>query len=211
MEMAHQYLYDSIVSGRIRMGDPIFEVEVASAMNISRSPVREALKRLEAEGLVHSFNSRGSFALQITRQDLEELFELRRLFEVSSLKKEKASPNISREFWEKLEKDIDALGDDSSKDTFYQLDQRLHHTIINCGGNSRMKLFYHRLETQIDIVRRISSQERNHFSRSKQYHLQIVRAILDGNMDEAAIQLGRHIDDVRESTIKVFLFNQGSH
>jgi DNA-binding GntR family transcriptional regulator len=202
-DIAHQYLYDSIVNGQIPLGSPIYEVQVANELKISRSPVREALKKLEAEGLVISHNGRGSFAIQISQQDLEEIFELRMLFELTSLKK--ASNRLDLEFWEDIEKHIEALSDSSSRDDFYRLDKRLHRTIINCGGNSRLSIFYHRLETQIDMIRRISAQSPSHFANSKRYHLQIIRDMKNNDLNQAAKHLEEHINDVRDNTINIFL------
>jgi uncharacterized protein (TIGR02145 family) len=175
-------------------------VQVANSLKISRSPVREALKKLEAEGLVNSFNGRGSFALQITQQDLEEIFDLRLIFELASLKR--ASKNIDREFWSEIEKSVESLGDTSSPLAFYEVDHALHHTIIKCGGNSRLEGYYHRLENQIDIVRRISAQSPTHFSTSSQYHLKIIHAMQDNKLDQAAIHLEDHIIDVKNACIE---------
>jgi DNA-binding GntR family transcriptional regulator len=204
MEEAYNYLHESILSGRIPLGAPIYEVEVALSLNSSRSPVREALKLLEAEGLVNSFNGRGSFAIRITKQDLEEIFEIRLLFEVSSLSK--ALKNISHEFWDEIKNEVEALDADSSSEEFYKVDRRLHHTIIGCCGNSRLKLFYQRLETQIDIVLRISAQSPSHFSNSRNYHLQIINSMKKNDLKAAEQYMTEHIDDVRQNTIQVFLY-----
>jgi DNA-binding GntR family transcriptional regulator len=207
MEEAHKYLYEAILSGDIGLGSPIYEAEVAGRLKISRSPVREALKRLEAEGLVVSYPGRGSFVIQISQHDLEEIFEIRRIFEVASLAK--AFHNISPTFWEEIEAAVSALGANSSSGDFYKVDHRLHYTIIGCNGNNRLKQFYHRLETQIDMVRRISAQWPTHFSNSKNFHLKIIRAMRQGDLAEAERQMGDHIDDVRSNTIQVFVYGNG--
>jgi DNA-binding GntR family transcriptional regulator len=207
MEKAYQYLYESILSGKIPLGAPIFEVDTANTLSISRSPVREALKRLEAEGLVDSYAGRGAFVIQITREDLDEIFELRLILELASLKK--AAKNISMEFWNNIEKAVMALDEDVPREKYYEVDYRLHHTIIHCCGNKRLELFYRRLETQIDIVRRISARDPVHFTHSKEYHLKIIRAMLENDLDSAIKHLEEHINDVRDNTIKVYLYGMG--
>ena len=81
----YAYLYNGILSGDIPLGSPIAELEVGKALGLSRSPVREALKRMEGEGLVSHYVGRGTFVTDITVRDLEEIFELRIMFELHSL------------------------------------------------------------------------------------------------------------------------------
>jgi DNA-binding GntR family transcriptional regulator len=192
------------LSGKIPLGSPIVEVEVASELNISRSPVREALKKLEAEGLVNYFAGRGAFVIQITKQDLEEIFELRLIFELSSLRK--AAKNIHPGFWNEIEKAVMDIDENSSPEEFYAVDYRLHHTIIHCCDNKRLELFYLRMETQIDIVRRISAKNPDHFVNSKGYHLKIIRAMKNKDVDTAVKHLEEHINDVCNNTIKIYLY-----
>lgn len=205
MEQTVEYLNESILSGRIPLGSPINEVEIANELGISRSPVREALKRLEAEGLVNYFPGRGSFVIEISKQDLEEIFEIRLLFEIEAFKE--SFRCIEKEFWDELEVDILSLGDDSSPLDYYAVDKKLHHTIIDCCGNKRLKIFYGRLEKQIDIVRGLSSRNPMHFKQSKQYHLRIVQAAKEGSYEKAQELLKKHIMDVKKGTIDSYLFN----
>lgn len=204
MERAYDYLYESILSGKLPLGSPIYEVEVANTLGISRSPIREALKRLEAEGLVNYFSGRGAFVIQITKNDLEEIFDMRLLLECAALKS--SSKCIGNTFWTEMEKTISNLSEDSPPEDFYAVDNKLHHTIIGSCSNKRLETFYHRLEMQIDIVRRISALDPMHFRKSKEYHLQIVRAMKEYNLEEATHYLEEHIMDVKRNTINAYTY-----
>lgn len=68
---------ESILSGALRPGQQLVQAEIAAQMNISRAPVREALRQLEQEGLIESIPYRGTFVSRVTRRDILELYSLR--------------------------------------------------------------------------------------------------------------------------------------
>ena len=68
---------DSILSGALRPGQQLVQAEIAAQMNVSRAPIREALRQLEEEGLVETIPYRGTFVSRVTRRDIRELYSLR--------------------------------------------------------------------------------------------------------------------------------------
>ncbi len=68
---------DSILNGTLRPGQPLVQAEIAAQMNVSRAPIREALRQLEEEGLVESIPYKGTFVSRVTRRDILELYSLR--------------------------------------------------------------------------------------------------------------------------------------
>ena len=84
--VAYEYLLNAIMSYELKPGQVIVEQEVSDQLGISRTPIREAFKQLESEGLVHHFPSRGTFVTNLTVQDVEEIFQLREMFELTALK-----------------------------------------------------------------------------------------------------------------------------
>lgn len=77
---------DRILSGELRSGEQLGQAEIAAQMNISRAPVREALRQLEEEGLVESIPYKGTFVARITRQDILELGSLRGMLEAFAIR-----------------------------------------------------------------------------------------------------------------------------
>lgn len=84
--VAYDYLLDAIMSYELKPGQAIVEQDISDRLNISRTPIREAFKQLESEGLVRHLPSRGTFVTNLTVQDVEEIFQLRELFEITALK-----------------------------------------------------------------------------------------------------------------------------
>lgn len=150
-------------------------MEIGEALGLSRSPVREALKRMEAEGLVSHFPGRGTFVTDITQRDLEEIFELRIMFELHAL--HTACRYFDEEMLDRLEQAFLDLNENSDPQQYYDANHLLHTSIIAYGGNSRLEKFYDMLTAQFAIVNRISARDPEHFNASKKKHLNIIRAL----------------------------------
>jgi len=94
-EVIAKHLRDAIVAGDIAEGEPIRQDDVASLFNVSKIPVREALKRLEAEGLVMFQRNKGAVVTRISEPELAQMFEVRILLEDKVLRL--AIPNMTEE------------------------------------------------------------------------------------------------------------------
>lgn len=77
---------DNILNGVLKPGQPLVQAEIAAQMNVSRAPVREALRQLEEEGLVESIPYRGTFVSRVSRRDILELYSLRGTLEAMAVR-----------------------------------------------------------------------------------------------------------------------------
>ena len=84
-DKVYVYLENEIINNKLKSGDPIVETNVAKILNISRTPVREALKELESNGLVVSYQGKGTFVRQITTKDIEDIYNVRTQLELLAL------------------------------------------------------------------------------------------------------------------------------
>lgn len=202
VDKAYQYLYGGILSGEFPLGSPISEMEISTTLKISRSPIREALRRMETEGLVRRFPGRGTFVTNITQRDLEEIFELRIMFELQAL--HTACQYFDDEYLDGLERDFTSLNPDSHPQQYYDANTRLHTGIIAYAGNERMEKFYQQLLSQMAIVTRISARDPEHFVLSREKHLAIVQALKKRDLENAEKYLRAHLEEVRDRTIKEY-------
>ena len=131
-------LQRDILSGAIPNGSKITEQAVCKRYNVSRTPVREAFRQLEADGLIENVPNRGAFVTGLTRRDISDLFDLRGLFEVQAV--EWAIKRMTEE-------DIDALSETVDFMEFYTLKDDVEkvltfnsqfHGIIYAGTKDRM-------------------------------------------------------------------------
>lgn len=199
--VAYNYLYNAIVTHELPPGTAIVEQEIADLLGISRTPVREALKQLEMEGLVRHIPLRGTFVAEISTQDVEEIFALRQALEILAL--HTAIEEITDEELEELERHLESLGPESLPESFYNSDRKLHDLIVKHGRNRRLRIFYDMLNSQIERVRRVSAQKPNRLKKSRQEHLEIVQALKERDLQKAEELLRQHLRNVKESCIEV--------
>lgn len=204
--VAYDYLLDAIMTYELKPGQAIVEQEISDKLHISRTPIREAFKQLESEGLVNHFPSRGTFVASITVQDVDEIFQLRELFELAALKS--AINCISDEELNSIEDRLRYLDDKRSeephtKEAFYCSDRDLHMMILKYSGNSRMIRFHKTLEVQLEQLRRISSMTPMRLVKSRQEHLDIIYALRTRDLANASKYLSIHLQNIKESTLNV--------
>lgn len=131
-------LQTAILSGEIRDGSKLTEQAICKKCNVSRTPVREAFRQLEADGLIENIPNRGAYVTALTRRDISDLFDLRALFEVQAI--EWAIKRMTGE-------DIDALRETVDFMEFYTLRGDIEkvlmfnsqfHSILYAGTKDRM-------------------------------------------------------------------------
>ena len=204
--VAYDYLLDAITSCELKPGQAIVEQDISDKLGISRTPIRDALKQLESEGLVRHFPSRGTFVTNITVQDVDEIFQLRELFEITALKN--AIHSITEEELDYIEERLRYLDDKRSeesptKETFYNSDRELHALIMKYSGNSRMIKFHKTLEVQLEQLRRISAMTPMRLVKSRQEHLDIIYALRTRDLANATRALLLHLQNIKTSTLNV--------
>lgn len=202
-QKAYDFIYQQILSGTKELGSPISEVEIATALEMSRSPVREALKLLEMQGIIVHYQNRGTFVTDMSRKDISEIFQLRRMLELESL--ENACKYMDDSVLEELKKNIESLNENSTAQEYYSANTALHQAIVNYSGNSRLVKFYETLSMQIALVNRLSAKLPRHFQESREKHLAIVNAIMERDLEKASELLRMHLEEVRDKTLTMTL------
>ena len=131
-------LQTDILNGSIPNGSKLTEQTICKKYNVSRTPVREAFRQLEADGLIENIPNRGAFATGLTKRDISDLFDLRSLFEVQAV--EWAIKRMTSEDIDKLSETVEfmefyTLRDDVDKVLNFNLQ---FHNIIYAGTKDRM-------------------------------------------------------------------------
>lgn len=144
---AYRLIREAILQGQIPMGARINELELASAWDISRTPIRDALRRLEAEGLVQALPGKGMVVPKLSRGEIDQLYEIREVLE--GLAARRAAERATSEFHARLNTLIKAYGSalkQGDLDRLIAVDIDFHAGIADMAGNSR-------LQRAIDIIR----------------------------------------------------------
>lgn len=201
----YQSLKEEISSGSFAPGQKLQEQLLAQQFHVSRSPIREALRKLTADGLVEEVPNRGVFVRRFTATDIEEIYEIRDMLETQAISHLNQSVMIAKEaeFLELLES-MQRAYDAGNLQRYTGLDTQLHRLMVDCCGNSLLGDLYTRVECHIQQFRRSSLEDVGRFRDSVGEHERIIRLLLLGNTAEAAQVNKTHLLLARDQILKHF-------
>ena len=193
-EQAYRTIRDRLILLEIRPGEPINEDALTRSLEVGRTPVREALKRLESERLVVAYPRRGTFATDVNIADLRHVSEVRRSLEplAAAAAAERASA-ADRERLEALHTELTSGDAGTATDALMRLDLRVHRAIYACTHNPYLEdtlVRYDNLATRIWCVflPRLSGMA-GHIAE----HGPLIGAILDGDPATARRLTEEHV------------------
>jgi len=219
MRHAYDELRARIVSGRLAPGTRLIEQEVATRLEVSRTPVRESLRRLEQEGYVEydpDSGRSGTYVTPLTQEDARELFLI--IGAVEGLAAQEAARNSTPERSE-LADELESLNGRLAQASraaqpeqalIFELDATFHRTYVEAGGGPRLRSLHDSIKPQADRYTRVYvSALMSEIDTSVEEHGRIVAAIRDGRADDAkgsvetnwqnaAGRLARVIDEIGE-------------
>ncbi len=148
-EKAYEYLRASVLSGRFTPGERLTEKRLAGELGISRTPIREALHKLESEGLIAPLGTRGFTVSRDSKEEVEELFEIRAVLEGYALRviAGRITDPVLRQLEEAVEKAEDALKS-QSLDEVFRWNTQFHDTLHELIADK------HRLYDQMVTMRK---------------------------------------------------------
>lgn len=147
-QTAHEYVRDvlrrAILNGDLPGGSRLVQAELAATLEVSTTPVREALRDLSVEGLVRFDPHRGAVVTEIDRDDLLDIYELRRLLEPHAMRQ--AVPQITDHLLAQLRKVHQRMIDDPHSASFVDLNRTFHMAIYEAGASPRLLSIIRSLE-----------------------------------------------------------------
>ncbi len=190
-------LRTAILDGRLTPEQQILEEQVAHMMRVSRGPVREALARLEQEGLVYKLRNRGTFVARLSRADVEEVYTLRRSLELLALEyfmKNASADDVARleEIFGKISQNV---GGDISPKEAADLDIQFHETLVRGARHQRLLEAWLNLREQVRIVlvsRNVANEDFRDLFLDQ--HRDVLKAVCDRDLERAIGLLANHMD-----------------
>lgn len=185
----------AIIRGEFGPGDVLTDRRLAELLHVSRTPVREALQRLSSTGLVLPRSRGGWEVAGFRREDLAELFEVRRVLEPLGLEALLKEPD------EAIIAEISGFFDDFPKRVtqsqyrrYFARDHAFHKRLVECSGNRRVIGFYEIIEKQIDRGRHfLSTGWEGRVDENYAEHLEICAAIGERDLEKATAALIKHL------------------
>lgn len=199
-------LKNAILAGTLKPMERITENQVAERFGLSRTPVREAFRRLEAEGLILVVPQRGSFVSQPSVEDILEIYQMRTPLEgmAARIAAESITDEQLRHLEDLLRAEVDRRGRPSAERSL-RLNREFHAVIFACTRNKRLASFLMDMQDQVHRVRVLWPSTLARLGETWKEHQQILAA-LKAHDGEAAERLMRgHLECARASTLNGIL------
>lgn len=196
-------LRDDILKGRFKPGENLVELKLAAQYGVSRTPVREALRQLELEGLVKYLPNRGVVVEGITSEDVEDIFIIREHLE--ALVANWAAERVQPEEIEKMRETLDLQEFYTAKDDVQQvtvLDTEFHRLLLEA---SRSKSLRYALGSMLDYVEQArfrSLRVPGRIHDSVREHRAILDAVAAGEAQLAGERMAEHMRQARQNAFK---------
>ncbi len=205
-KQVYDVLREAILTGRLEPGEKITEIEVANKLNVSRTPVREAIRMLELEELIVIVPQRGVFVAGIkSTKEINDIFQVRS--ELEGLAAYLTAQNISRENAKKMVEYAENLKECLVNDDLercIEIDISFHQILYEVSDNKWLQKL---LDSLFEQITRFRSQSLNREGRMKQAHKEhkeLAQAIEQGEAEKARLLAQQHIESARQSVIAVF-------
>ncbi len=198
-DVVFQTLRQAILRGELKPGERLMEIHLAQKLGVSRTPVREAIRKLELDGLVLMIPRKGAVVAEITATDLEDVLEVRLALEELAVRN--ACRKITEEQLAELKKRSEEFsktlyGDDVS--ACAQADMAFHDAIYEATGNRRLVQILNNLREQMYRYRMEYLKDRQSYSALVRDHEEIVRGLEEKKEQLALEATCRHIVQQRD-------------
>ncbi|MEU6934143.1 GntR family transcriptional regulator [Streptomyces sp. NPDC046385] len=185
----------AITSGELRPGGAIRQETLAARLDVSRVPLREALKALEAEGLVVHHVHRGYFVAELSLEDLEEIYRIRRLLETEAVRTAAhRMPEGTLDALEDIQREVERAADAGDVTAMAQANRSFHFTLIEASGMPRLVRLIGTLWDATDAYRSLYYAEDTHREQAVHEHRGVLSALAEGDADATVRWLDEHRD-----------------
>ena len=189
--IAYETIRSLIFRNEIRPGEQLKEEELAVLCGVSRTPIRDALVRLESEFLVEKRDNQRSFVANPSRDDIDELFALRAMLEGHAAAR--AAERTSLELVARLKNSLNSVQNDQSVKAFLGHNADFHKIIIEAAGSKRLASMLERLISQPVVHHTAYAYSEGQIARSIAEHKELLEAIERGDAEWARSVMTGHI------------------
>lgn len=197
-------LRQAILRGELKPGERLMEIHLAEKLGVSRTPIREAIRKLELEGLVTMIPRRGAEVARITEKNLRDVLEVRRALDAFSC--ELACDRITKQEGEELQRaceEFAAATATRDATVIAEADVKLHDIIVHAAGNERLTEILNNLSEQMYRYRFEYIKDTNNYEKLVEEHRIIYESILNKDKQTAAQTARVHIDNRERSILNL--------
>lgn len=203
-DQIYQLIRTLVIIGQLRPRQPVNEVEIAEQLGVSRTPVREAVKRLSDEGLINIYAQTGTFVADISRRALEEAYIIRNALELESVRR--AAAKMTKAHAEALSDIIRAHQAAISRKRYadaIRLDDQFHRYIAEINELTMLWRAVDISKAQMDRGRHLSIPQPGWGEVTIAQHRAVTSALDDHDADAAVEAMRRHLDTSLRNTLSI--------
>ncbi|MBU3840068.1 MAG: GntR family transcriptional regulator [Candidatus Ruminococcus intestinipullorum] len=195
-DVVFKTLRQAILRGELKPGERLMEIKLANKLGVSRTPIREAIRKLELEGLVLMVPRKGAEVADITEKSLNDVLEVRKALE--ELAVQLACERMSKEAFEELKQAAERFkeildNDDVTK--IAEADVAFHDIICQATENQKLIQLVNNFREQMYRYRVEYLKKKECYPQLLEEHQAIIRAIEQGNKEVASQLMGEHIEN----------------
>lgn len=201
-EVVFDYLRNAILSGELKPGERLMEISLAEQLGVSRTPVREAIRKLELENFVEMIPRKGAYVAQLKAKDILDILEIRSIFDgyAASAAAEKMSEDEVKSLGATLDK-FDKAVNKGDKQAMIDTDNRFHDQLIQATKNRKLIEIVNSLQDQFQRFRIIYFNEFDNYGDMQVSHQDLYDAIAKRDVSRARKNAENHIKMVENLVI----------
>lgn len=201
-------LREDILSGKYQDHEELKEVAIGEELGVSRTPVREAFRQLELEGLIQIVPNKGAYVTGITAKDVKDIYMIRSSLEGMCARL--ATEHISKEQLEELEENVYLASFHASKghmEQMIELDNRFHHILYEACDSKMLEKLLQDFHQYVMRIRKKTLSTKERGIASNEEHRQIMEAIKAKNPDEAQRLANMHMNNAYDNMVRNGLYD----
>ena len=202
-------LRQAILRGELKPGERLMEIQLANKLGVSRTPIREAIRKLELEGLVLMIPRRGAEVAEITEKNMRDVLEVRRALEVLAV--QLGCQRMTEEALSDLERaaeEFDACLASEDVTKLAEADVHFHDIVYQSTDNRRLIQLLNNLSEQMYRFRVEYLKHRGFHEQISMEHKELIGFLRARETQKAAEVIGRHIDKQAEAVLETIRANK---
>ena len=209
-ELVCEHIREAIINGTFAPGERLMEIQMADEMGVSRTPVREAIRKLEMEGFVVMIPRRGTYVSNMSIKDINDVYEIR--ISLDTLAAGLAAERISDEELEELQRLLVKVGAAIEKNDMAKVveaDIEFHDVLYKASRNERLRNIINNLREQITVIRGVSMRYPGRLKDTQEEHRRLVESIAARDVEKSQEAARIHLENAERTLMAAMSERKG--
>lgn len=202
-ELVCEHIREAIINGVFAPGERLMEIQMADEMGVSRTPVREAIRKLEMEGFVVMIPRRGTYVSNMSIKDINDVYEIRTSLDI--LAAGLAAERINDDELEELQRLLVQVGraiDSGDMEKVLEADIAFHDVLYKASRNERLRNIINNLREQITVIRGVSMSYPGRLKDTQEEHRFLVDSIAARDVEKSQEAARIHLENAEKTLME---------